>query len=66
MSQDSSRANLAAIYYTLGTLDHVTTYLKRQSCLTILWAYWTMSQQGSRANLAAIHHTLGTLDHVTT
>eukprot|EP00973_Karenia_brevis_P081784 11338443-Karenia_brevis.AAC.1 len=36
MSQHSSRANLAAIYYALGTLDHVTTSLKRQSCCYLL------------------------------
>eukprot|EP00973_Karenia_brevis_P020290 2786116-Karenia_brevis.AAC.1 len=36
MSQYSSRANLAAIYNTLGTLDHVTTELNGQSCCYLL------------------------------
>eukprot|EP00973_Karenia_brevis_P052354 7275555-Karenia_brevis.AAC.1 len=66
MSQDSSRANLAVIYYTLGTLDYITTQLKSQSCCYLLHfeAHWTMSQHNSRANLAAICYTVGTLDHV--
>eukprot|EP00973_Karenia_brevis_P056328 7834587-Karenia_brevis.AAC.1 len=32
MSQHSSRADLVGIYYTLATLDHVTTQLKSKSC----------------------------------
>eukprot|EP00973_Karenia_brevis_P008230 1113913-Karenia_brevis.AAC.1 len=68
MSQHSSRGNHAAIYYTLATLDHVTTQLKSPILLlfTTLWAHWTMSQHSSRANHAAIYYTLDTLDHVTT
>eukprot|EP00973_Karenia_brevis_P050809 7057465-Karenia_brevis.AAC.1 len=32
MSPHSSRDNLADVYYTSGTLDHITTWLKSQSC----------------------------------
>eukprot|EP00973_Karenia_brevis_P007966 1080358-Karenia_brevis.AAC.1 len=36
MSQHRSRANLAAMYYTSGTLDHVATQLKSQACCYLL------------------------------
>eukprot|EP00973_Karenia_brevis_P020014 2746956-Karenia_brevis.AAC.1 len=66
MSQHSSRANLAAIYYTCGHIGprHETSHIL--PLFTTLWAHWTTSQHRSRANLAAIYYTLGTLDHVTT